>query len=211
MLDDKLKAKLQNFWQNDLKEIKESPVRFGGLLICFIATIILFFTDDGGGEEINLSENPAPVETVENVSGDKKIVPVKIAATSDADKNITVVLGANSDSLYIHDPFKVHVEEKIEEPSPVEIPTVQPVIIAPPPPVAQDSIKPVVKIFLRGTAVIGDKKSALIQIISDKDSAAENLILEIGDNLDGKKIIDINQEFVTFDNGENLPLDILSP
>lgn len=209
MLDDKLKAKLQNFWQNDLKEIKESPVRFGGLLICFIAAVILFFTDDDGGEEINLSESPAPVETVENVSGDKKIVPVKIAATSDADKNITVVLGANSDSLYVHDPFKVPVEEKIEEPSPVEIPTVQPVIIAPP--VAQDSIKPVVKIFLRGTAVIGDKKSALIQIISDKDSAAENLILEIGDNLDGKKIIDINQDFVTFDNGEILSLDIVSP
>lgn len=209
MLDDKLKAKLQNFWQNDLKEIKESPVRFGGLLICFIAAVILFFTDDGGGEEINLSENPAPVETVENISGDKKIVPVKIAATSDADKNITVVLGANSDSLYIHDPFKVPVEEKIEEPSPVEIPTVQPVIFAPP--VAQDSIKPVVKIFLRGTAVIGDKKSALIQIISDKDSAAENLILEIGDNLDGKKIIDISQDFVTFDNGEILKPDILSP
>ena len=208
MLDDKLKDKLQNFWQNDLKEIKESPVRFGGLLICFIAAISLLLTDENSnGEEINLTENPAPVETVTN---DKKIIPVKNAATSNADKNITVVLGANSDSLYVHDPFKFPLEEIVEEPPPVEIPPVLPVIIAPPPPVAQDS-KSELKIFLRGTAIIGDKKSALIQIISDKDSAAENQILEIGDILDGKKIIDISQDFVTFDNGEILSLDILSP
>ena len=206
--------KLKNFWQKDLKELQENPLRFGGLLICFIAAVALFFSDDGGGEQINISENPAPVENVktENVktpANDKKVVVVKNAKNSSADKNITVVLGANSEELIVHDPFKVPQKEKIETPSPAEIPTVQPVII---PPVAQEQPKLSEKFILRGTAIVGYKKSALIQIISnDKNSAAENLILEIGDTLGGKTIIDISQDFLTFDDGEILFIDLQSP
>ncbi len=204
--------KLKNFWQKDLKELQENPLRFGGLLICFIAAVALFFSDGGGGEQINISENPAPVENVETpapVANDKKVVAVKNAKNSSADKNITVVLGANSEELIVHDPFKVPQKEKIETPSPAEIPTVQPEII---PPVAQESPKPSEKFILRGTAIVGYKKSALIQMISnDKNSAAENLILEIGDTLGGKKIIDISQDFLTFDDGEILFIDLQSP
>ncbi len=207
--------KLKNFWQKDLNELKENPLRFGGLLICFIAAVALFFSDDSGGEQVNIAENPAPVENVENVetpapvANDKKVVAVKNAKNSSADKNITVVLGANSEELVVHDPFKVPQKEKIETPSPAEIPTVQPVII---PPVAQEQPKLSEKFILRGTAIVGYKKSALIQMISnDKNSAAENLILEIGDTLGGKKIIDISQDFLTFDDGEILFIDLQSP
>lgn len=206
--------KLKNFWQKDLNELKENPLRFGGLLICFIAVVALFFSDDGGGEQINISENPAPVENVktENVktpANDTKVIAVKNAKNSSADKNITVVLGANSEELIVHDPFKVPQKEKIETPPPAEILTVQPVII---PPVAQEPPKLSEKFILRGTAIVGYKKSALIQMISnDKNSAAENLILEIGDTLGGKKIIDISQDFLTFDDGEILFIDLQSP
>jgi len=206
--------KLKNFWQKDLKELQENPLRFGGLLICFIAVVALFFSDDGGGEQINISENPAPVENVktENIktpANDTKVIAVKNAKNSSADKNITVVLGANSEELVVHDPFKVPQKEKIETPPPAEIPTVQPVII---PPVAQEQPKLSEKFILRGTAIVGYKKSALIQMISnDKNSAAENLILEIGDTLGGKKIIDISQDFLTFDDGEILFIDLQSP
>ena len=204
--------KLKNFWQKDLNELKENPLRFGGLLICFIAAVILFFSDDGGGEHINIAENPAPVENVETpatVANDTKVIAVKNVKNSSADKNITVVLGANSEILYVHDPFQVPQKEKIETPPPAEIPTVDPVII---PPVAQEVPKLSTKFILRGTAIVGYKKSALIQIISnDKKSDAENLILEIGDTLGGKKIIDISQDSLTFDDGEILFIDIQSP
>lgn len=203
--------KLKNFWQKDLNELKENPLRFGGLLICFIAAVALFFSDDGG-EQVNISENPVPVENVETpapVANDTKVIAVKNAKNSSDDKNITVVLGANSEELIVHDPFKVPQKEKIETLPPAEIPTVQPVII---PPVAQEQPKLSEKFILRGTAIVGYKKSALIQMISnDKNSAAENLILEIGDTLGGKKIIDISQDFLTFDDGEILFIDLQSP
>ncbi len=210
MFDDELKK----IWQNNLAEIKENKVRFTAVFICFIVAVILFFTDENSvGEEINLSENPAPVETVENVKptdSDKKIITVKNAAVSTADKNINVVRGANSDDLYIYDPFKTPQKEIIQPPP--EIPTV----IIPPnitPPVAQIPVKTAEKFILRGTAIIGNKKSALIQkfISDEKNSDSENLILEIGDSLNGKKILDINQDYLTLDDGEILHIDILTP
>ena len=205
---------LKKLLQSNIDEIKENKIRFVALCICFLVVVILFFSDENsGGEEIIISEASVSIENpdvAENVSADKKVFIVKNSATSNADKSITVVLGANSDSLYVHDPFKFPVEEKIEPLAPVEIPTVQPVIIAPP--VAQESPKPAVKFILRGTAIIGDKKSALIQIISDnKNSDAENLILEIGEIINGKKIIDISQDFIIFDDGETVHLDIQTP
>ena len=204
--------KLNDFWQKDLKEIKENPARFAALIFCFVVAAILLLTDENSaGEEINLAENPAPVETpapAENLPADKKVVAIKNAATANADKNIAVVLGANSDELYIFDPFKSPPKENVQPPPP-EIP---PVIIQPPP-AAQVPAAPNFKFILRGTVIVGDKKSALIQKIipNEKNSGDENLIFEIGDSLNGKKILDINQESVTFEGGEILYLDILTP
>ena len=210
MFDDELKSKLQKFWQSNLEEIKENKVRFAAVLILFIVAVILLFTEDNGGEKINISENPAPVENSppENLPADKKIITVKNAATSNADKNITAVLGANAENLYVHDPFKTPPEEKFQPPPEI------PAVIIPPPvaPVAQVPLVPTLKFALRGTVIIGYKKSALIQIISDdKNSANENLILEIGDTLNGKKILDINPDSVTLEGGEILYLNIFSP
>ena len=46
---------------------------------------------------------------------------------------------------------------------------------------------------------------------SDKNSDAENLILEIGDNFNGKKIVEIATDSVILENGEVLFLDIQTP
>lgn len=203
MFDDEFKTKLQNFWQAQLDEIKENKLRFVAVFICFIVAVIFYFTDENSnGEEIDLSENVTPVETpepVENVDADKKIITVKNAATSNADKNITVVLGANSENLYVRDPFKVPPKPKIQPP-----PELSAIVV--PPPVAQIPPAPTAKFILRGTAIIGEKKSALIQkiILDDKNSDEENLILEIGDTLNGKKIIDINQESLTLDDNSKI-------
>lgn len=211
MFDDEFKAKLQDFWQSQIAEIKENKIRFAAVFTCFVIVVILFLTDENSdGEEINLSENPAPVETpanTENITAGKKIITVKNVSVSNANKNITAVIGANSDNLYVADPFKVPPKPKIEPPP--EISVEIPVVITQPP-VAQVPIILNEKFILRGTAIIGKKKSALIQKIipDEKNSDEENLILEIGDTLNGKKIIDINQESLTLDDGSKLFIDI---
>lgn len=211
MFDDEFKSNLKDFWQSQLDEIKENKIRFAAVFTCFVIAVILFFTDENStGEEINLSENSAPIETLapaENLPADKKIITVKNASNSNADKNITAVIGANSDTLYVGDPFKVPLKPKVEPPPP-EIPVEIPAVITPPP-VAQVPAIPAEKFILRGTAIIGDKKSALIQKIinNEKNSDDENLILEIGDTLNGKKIIDINQDSLTFDDGSKIFID----
>ena len=195
---------LKDFWQKELQEIQENKIRFAGLCICFIVLAGLFLADDGGGDEITLNETPTP-EVIETADTNKNIVTVKNSAVPTADKNIKIVRGANSDGLFISDPFKIPEKEKIEPP-----PELPPVIIAPP--VAQVPISKE-KFVLRGTAIIGANKSALVQkiFVDKKNSDAENLILNIGDSLNGKRVIDIGVDCLILDDGETLYIDIQSP
>ena len=195
---------LKDFWQKELQEIQENKIRFAGLCICFIVLAGLFLADDGGGDEITLNETPTP-EVIETANTNKNIVTVKNSAVPTADKNIKIVRGANSDGLFISDPFKIPEKEKIEPP-----PELPPVIIAPP--VAQVPISNE-KFILRGTAIIGANKSALVQkiFVDKKNSDAENLILNIGDSLNGKRVIDIGVDCLILDDGETLYIDIQSP
>ena len=195
--------KFKDFWQNDLKEIQENKFRFAGLCICLVLAIVLFLNDDSGGEEIILTENPAPVETTETVDTGAKIIAVQNSAAPNLNENIKVVLGANADDLFVHDPFKVPPKEKVK---PVEIPTE----IAPPP-VAQIPTLPTEKFILRGVAIIGNDKSALVQKISGNNKNEENLILGIGDIINGKKIVEIATDSVILEGGEILFLDIQTP
>ena len=180
---------LEKFWQDNLNEIRENKIRFTAVCICFVVAVVLFLTDDSGGEEIVLTESPQleTVEVAENINVNEKIITVKNAADSVANENIKVVLGANSQDLFVHDPFKVPPKEKVE---PVEIPAV--VIV---PPVAQVQIE---KFILRGTVIVGINKSALVQ------RGEENFIVEIGDNLDGKIITRIEKDFLTLDDGTKI-------
>ena len=195
---------LKDFWQKELQEIQENKIRFAGLCICFIVLAGLFLADDGGGDEITLNETPTP-EVIETANTNKNIVTVKNSAVPTANEKIKIVRGANSDGLFISDPFKIPEKEKIEPP-----PELPPVIIAPP--VAQVPISNE-KFILRGTAIIGANKSALVQkiFVDKKNSDAENLILNIGDSLNGKRVIDIGVDCLILDDGETLYIDIQSP
>ena len=200
----------EKFWRDNLKEIQENKIRFTAICVIFVFAVILFLSDDGG-EEIILTEN-SPPEIAEKVDADTNIVAVKRAEISNADGNIKIVIGANSEDLFVHDPFQVPPKEIQPPPEiPPEIPPVIPPVIIPQP-VAQVSI-PTEKFILRGTVIIGENKSALVQKISanDKNSEADNLILNIGDNLNGKKIVDIAQDFLMLEGGEILYLDIQTP
>ena len=194
MFDDELKK----IWQNDLKEIRENKIRFAGLCISFIIAAGLLLTDDSGGEEIILTETP-PSEVVETSDTNKNIVTIKRAENSNVNENIKIVIGANSDDLFVGDPFKVPMKEKIEKP-----PELPPVIISPP--VAQVKTK----FILRGIAIVGANKSAIVQKIIDNDKKAgeENLILGLGDNINGKKIVDIATDSVILEDGEILNIDL---
>ncbi len=186
---------LKIFLKSELKEIRENKLRFAALIILLLAVVILSFNNTDSGEEIILTA-PPPAETS---NAEQKIIPV-------ANTNITAVIGANSGDLYVYNPFKVKPEIVLE---PVEIPSFEPEIIKMPtipnlPPVAQELPKSMEKFILRGTAIIGKNKSALIQ----KNSSDENLILNIGDTLQGKIIIDIAQDSLTFDDGTKLFLNL---
>ena len=58
---------------------------------------------------------------------------------------------------------------------------------------------------LKGTAISGDKKMAIIQKSYDKNKS-ESHMLKLGDEINGKKIIDIGRNFIIFDDGEYLYL-----
>ena len=72
---------------------------------------------------------------------------------------------------------------------------------------------------LKGIAINDDTKMAIIQIIhgdvtkNDKKSQkskdksnTESLIVSLGDEVNGRRIIDIGKDFVTFDDGKRLYL-----
>lgn len=184
----------EKFWQDNLKEIQENKLRFIAVFVSFVLAVGLFFSNDSGGDEIILEETP-PVEPAENLD-DTKIIAVHNAATSSANSNIKVVVGANSGDLYVHDPFQVPPKE-IVEPIPEVVPPVEQVAA------------PAEKFVLRGVAIIGQNKSALVQKISDENkNSAVDLILEIGDLLNGKKIVEIAPDSVILEGGEILFLDI---
>lgn len=188
---------LKKFWQDNLTEIRENKFRFAAICFCFAVAMILLLTDDSGDEEIILNENPAPaefVETAENLNANKKIIALNSPAISSGNQNIKIVSGANSDALFVHDPFKISIKEKIQPPSEIILPPVEEI-----PPVSNE------KFILRGTAIIGDDKSALVQKVSSgKDSDAENLILGIGEDFNGKMIIEITPDFLILFDGTKI-------
>lgn len=76
-------------------------------------------------------------------------------------------------------------------------------------PVAQEPPEPAEKFILRGTAIHGDNKTALIQkIIPDENSIDDTLILKTGDVIGGRRVVDISADSVTFDDGAQLRLDL---
>lgn len=181
----------EKFWQENLAEIRENKLRFAALVACFVVAVGFFLNDDDG-EEVVVAETP--IEIAERVeTPDTKVIPV---GAQYENKNLKVVLGANPNDLYVVDPFEVQEV--------VEMPEIPPVVIVPP--VAQVSA-PAETFILRGTSIFGNKKSAIVQKISDKNSDDVTLILNVGEKLGGKIIVDIAQDFLILADGTKIFLD----
>ena len=194
---------MEKFFKAQLEEIQKNKIRFGLLVAALVATIIFAVVDSSGGEEIELE--PKQVAQVE----EKISVPQK---NSSASGNVTVVIGANSNEVYVADPFKNPAPPKQEVPTATsEIPA-QVEKISEPPAVEEVAVPPAEvpapnppeeKIILRGVA-LGEIKTALIEkVVSGK---IETLFLRIGDSVNGKKILDITNDFVILENDEKLEL-----
>lgn len=182
---------LKKILSRELEELKQNKIRAGALGVCFVFVIIFWLGEDDSGEEVNLTEQQTPAPPV------TKDLPTKPLPAPKIDDGVTVVLGADADALNIADPFAG--EEKPKPPPKVTAPTPPPQIVLPPPipPPTKPEVKdePKEKIILTGTAVSGNIKTAMF--LRDK----KTIFLTVGDEIGGRKILDITPDCVIFKDG----------
>lgn len=205
---------MKDFLKAQLEEIRENKLRFGLLVVVLFATIIFVMTDSfERGEEIDLAapQKISQVEPVQTQAVDN--LPAENLASTTG--NVKAVIGANADEIYIYDPFKnpnPKTEKNVEPPPKVEVPVKadekpsppdEPVIVIQPAPEVDKTPKPPeIKFVLHGTA-LGENKVAMVQKISE-GKVLEMLFLKIGDKVNDKKIADIAERFLTFDDGSRM-------
>ena len=222
------KQKLQEFYHKELNEIKQHKTRFGAIAASLVFSLMVFsFTN--GEEEIKEAVEIEPPKAVANAD--------KTLSKSETNSKLTRIAGLEkaSEDVGLTNPFKVDVNESpVNEPKTEnKLPTITPAFNPPTQlPKSIESKEPAKKIvlILKGTAISGDKKIAIIyrRIVdknkfkdinnkSDNDSKnklnstkdeneIESLMLTLGDEVDGKIIIEIGKDSVIFDNGERLYL-----
>ena len=188
---DELKAWLAERFRGDLDELKQNKVRVIAIAVLLVMLVAFKLTDDGSDvEEIDVDTPPVtkdlPVQKL----------PAKTAQVPEAPDGVKIVLGANSDTLYVGDPFAVPPKPKVEPPPKVNLPP-----IPPPQPIQPPQPQPTApkeRIILTGTAISGEVKTAMF--LRDK----ETLFLTVGEEIGGKKILDITPDFVIFEDGERV-------
>ena len=198
------KQQLREFYDRELNEIKQNKARFGLIIASLIISLALFLLADEDTESKNISDSEAP--TV--VSTAKEEVAINNKAAEKASKLTTITgLEKAAEGVEIINPFKVDTKQNPNDTAktPKTPPAVP--IFEPPQPVKTQEPKEKVILILKGTAISGNKKMAIIQrSISNKNDKdkSESLILNIGDEVDGRMIIEINKDFVMFDDGKRL-------
>lgn len=179
---------MKDFWKAQLDEIRENKLRFGLIVTCLVVVIIFSVADFETGEEINLN---ATEKTPENLPKTENI-----SVTSE---NVKAVIGANSNAIFIQNPFEIPAQIEIEEVG--EPPKVEEIVLIPPP-VAEIPKLSEVKFILKGVAGIGDNKTALVIKISE--SKSEPQFLKVGEKIGDKIITEIADDFLTLDDGEKI-------
>lgn len=184
---------MKDFWKAQLDEIRENKLRFGLIVACLIAVIIFAAIDSESGEEIQLAQkNPVNVGQSDKIQVEQ---PTKFSATSE---NVKPLIGANSDEVFIQDPFKESAPIEKATPPKFEEKILTPVTFEPP---KIEYKAPEEKIILQGVA-IGEESTALVKkIIGDK---SETLFIKIGEKIKGKAVVEIGQDFVTLEGGEKI-------
>ena len=197
-----INEKLRAFLLNDLEEIKKHKVRLGILSGITILLIIFLLMDNSAkSNEINT------VETVQEVQAkqSKSIQPTKPKKTN-LSKAIVGLDEATKDVQLVN-PFKSDLPANLSVDS---TKTVIPQVVSSPTLSMKRELVSESKLTLKGTAISGEKRMAIIELTTNIKSESEEKkqsttkMLTIGDEIDGKKIIDINKNFVTFSNGKQI-------
>ena len=176
---------LKKFLSRELDELKRNKIRAGALGVCFVVLFIFWLGEDDSGEEISLDAPKSPPPAT-------KDLPAKPLPVSKNLDGVKIVLGADADALNVADPFAD--EEKPKPPPKVAPP--QPIVLQPPQPIQPaPKTESREKIILTGTAISGNSKIAMFL------RGKETIFLSIGDEIGGKKILDITPDFVTLEGG----------
>lgn len=180
---------LKKFLSRELEELRQNKIRAGALVACVVFLLIYCVMDDSPrNEEISLNEPTAPTETASPVTKDLPAKPLPVTKNSDG---VTLVMGANADALTVADPFAGEDKPTPAPPTKISAP-VAPIGIKPPP------IPKPQEIILTGTAISGERKTAMFL------RGKETIFLSIGEQLDGRQIVDITADFVTFADGSRI-------
>ncbi len=188
----KFKENLRDFFLLELEEIKQNKMRIAILTVCVFCSLLLMLAEDNSGEEISLTENPETKVEVSEKSVAKKI----------ADEKIKTVIGSNSAELKIANPFEIVREVKIP-PAPVQN--------LPPPEIFAENftqeISSSVQFFLTGIARGEGGTFATVTKITKTDkkiSDEKSFYVTAGEFIDGRKVLNIGNNFLQFEDGEKI-------
>ena len=208
-------GRLKEFYDREVNEIMQNKLRFGCIVSCLVVAVALFAFTDNETEVTEASDNEAP--KVVAASNDKSTNNKTSDKISDKPvSKVTSITGLEraSEGGELINPFKSDlVKPPIETKSPklesIPLPqTSKPI----PTKTVENSDK--IILTLKGTAISGDKKMAIIQrsvVKSNKKKDTENpklesMMVKIGDKIDNHTVIDIGKTFIVFDDGRHLTL-----
>ena len=221
-----IKQQLNKFLDRELKEIRKNKRRILTLFACVLFAIGIFvFANSGEKIDNNSNEAVPKVDTkkLNDKSNSDKKTESKLTAIKGLERAAANVELINPFKVDIQNPAPVVDNKPVEAAKVPPTPTIAPVI-SPTQSAQTENTEPKEKIILilKGTAISGDKKMAVIQreIIKNHKSKEDNepkdpqnktsnnkiesYQLSIGDEIDGKIILDIGRNFIVFDNDEFL-------
>lgn len=184
---------LKKILRREFDELSRNKIRATALVACAAMLAIFWLSDEPApAEKISLDEPPVKAPATKDLPA-KNFPPQKIF------DGVKIVAGATADPLTIANPFAA------EKTSPKKI---SPPKISPPPKIPQEGslnapqgeIPPREKILLTGTAISGAKKTAMFL------RGKETIFRTVGDELDGRKIVDITADFVALSDGTRIYL-----
>ena len=204
----------KNFLEREREEIEKHKVRIGIAIFFAVAAIIFAVSDFGENEEIisvetSEQENISAEKNSETAVEDKKISD----APKVSEENITAVIGANSETLFVKDPFQVAEIEEVESVEVEKVPEVEEKNIPPqqnftpqtvtPTPAPKNNPAADDKFILTGTAIGDTQRTALVQHYKGNNFAG-TIILQVGDSLKNKKVVAITEDALILDDGEKI-------
>ena len=201
-------------YDKEINEIKQNKKRFGVIIVTLMTSLLMFTFTNNDDEIVSTSEVETPKATAkaedENSAKSKGTAKLtKIAGLEKATEDVKLV-----------NPFKVDVQEpKVAEFKTENKPVINTPAFNPPKPtmpIKTDESSEKIVFTLKGIAISGDKKMAIIQrSTADKNnskdtksstdtSTQESFILNLGDEVAGRRIVEIDKFSVTFDDGYKL-------